>query len=111
MPSRSMSCSIKKVNCPHISVAWSIASVVFEPVAAHYVQRLQYECPVCGDTMVQWAGVSLASSCAKTGETNICPASPGNQASVLPVEVKPPCLLWVKSGHMQCNTSCLLYPQ
>jgi hypothetical protein len=24
-------------------------------------QRRTFECPVCGDTMTQWAGVSLAS--------------------------------------------------
>jgi transcription initiation factor IIE alpha subunit len=32
-------------------------------------QRRVFECPICDETMTQWAGVSLASSSAETGES------------------------------------------
>jgi hypothetical protein len=32
-------------------------------------QRRVFECPICDETMTQWAGVSLASSSPETGES------------------------------------------
>ena len=57
--------SLDNLICLRCRVAMSVTCASEEYPG---YQRRVFECPVCGETMTQWAGVSLASSGAETGE-------------------------------------------
>ena len=57
--------SLDNLICLRCRVAMSVTCASEEYPG---YQRRVFECPVCGKTITQWAGVSLASSGAETGE-------------------------------------------